>query len=116
MSVSEDFSRLENELRPFLPILGQAADTVIDENVSSYPIFVASQLEIELGILLIPRMENRSKWFIHASTLEEMSAKKVIQEDKVNSFRQIYKNAREYVCLFVLSDLGAKFIFLPRVD
>ncbi len=108
------YLQLKDALQPFIPAIGKAADTIIDENVSNYPIFVVSQLEIDLGIPLIKRTEEGSSWSVHASTLEELSAKRVIQEERVNDFRNVFKDPRDYVCLFVLSDLGAKFIFLPR--
>lgn len=113
---ADQFARLEEALQPFLPLMGQAGDTVMDENVSNYPIFVVSQLEIDLGIPIVKRSEAGPRWSVHASTLEEMSAKKIIQSERVDDFRRIYKDPRDYICLFVLSDLGAKFIFLPRVD
>ncbi|MEY4107892.1 MAG: hypothetical protein RL181_2234 [Bacteroidota bacterium] len=109
------FARLEEEIRPFFPVMGQASDTIIDENVSNYPIFVVSQLDIELGIPIVQRQEEGNPWSVYASTLEEMSAKKIVQAERVSDFRSIFKDPRDYLCLFVLSDLGAKFIFLPRM-
>ncbi|MBK6946882.1 MAG: hypothetical protein IPH16_01320 [Haliscomenobacter sp.] len=108
------YQQIKEAILPFIPMIGKAADTIIDENVSNYPIFVVSQLDIDLGIPLVKRTEEGSLWSVHASTLEEMSAKRVIQEEKVTRFRDVYKDPRDYVCLFVLSDLGAIFIFLPR--
>jgi len=32
----------------------------------------------------------------------------------VQDFRQVYKDPEANLCLFVLSDLGAQFIFIPR--
>ena len=115
MNEFAQFARLEEEIRPFFSIMGRASDTIIDENISNYPIFVVSQLDIELGIPLVQRQEDGNPWSVHASTLEEMSAKKIVQAERVSDFRSIFKDPRDYLCLFVLSDLGAKFIFLPRV-
>jgi len=110
------YERLPQELAPFQKMMGQAADTIMDEDVSRYPIFAIHQLELELGILLIERNETGAKWSIHASTLEEMATKKLVQSNRIDDFRRVYKNPREYFCLFVLSDEGAQFIFLPRED
>lgn len=109
------YLQLKEAIRPFIPVIGKAADTIINENVSNYPIFVVSQLDIDLGIPLVNRTEEGPLWSVHASTLEEMSAKRVIQEDRLTDFQRIYNEHSDDVCLFVLSDLGAKFIFLPRV-
>lgn len=116
MNQASKYQQLEAELKPYQHMMGQAADTVLLEDVSNYPIFVVSQLAIDLGISLIEREEGGSLWSIHLSTLEEMAAKKVVQMERVPDFQAIYKDPREYFCLFVLSDLGAQFIFLPRED
>jgi hypothetical protein len=113
---TEVYNKLLNELDPYLELMGKAGDTIMDEGVSSYPIFGVHQLELDLGLLLIVRQDEGAKWSIQASTLEEMVAKNLIDIAKVNDFRQVYKNPRESLCLFVLSDQGAQFIFIPRKD
>lgn len=110
------YERLPKDLALYQKMMGQAADTIMDEDVSRYPIFAVHQLDLELGILLVQRSEEGSKWSIHASTLEEMVTKKLVQSNRVDDFRRVYKNPREFFCLFVLSDQGAQFIFLPRED
>jgi hypothetical protein len=110
------YNKLLIELDPYLDLMSKAADTILDEDVSRYPIFGVHQLELDLGLLLIARQDGGAKWSIQVSTLEEMVAKKLIDMEKVNDFRQVYKNPRESLCLFVLSDQGAQFIFLPRKD
>jgi hypothetical protein len=108
------YQQLETDIKPYVPLMGKAADAILDQDISSYPIFVVHQFELELGILLVERQEGGAKWSINASTLEELAAKKVVEMSKVDQFRQIFKDPRANVCLFVLSDLGANFIFLPR--
>jgi hypothetical protein len=110
------YERLPQELSPYQRMMGQAADTIMDEDVSRYPIFAIHQLELELGILLVQRSEGGAKWSIHATTLEEMVSKKLVQMNRVDDFRRVYKNPRDFFCLFALSDEGAQFIFLPRED
>lgn len=116
MGVTEKYLQLEAELKPFTSIMAKAADAIIDQNISSYPIFITSQLAIEVGVPLINRdPEKKQMWFVNASTLEELHVKNVIHSDKIDEFRKIYKDPSLHFCLFVLSDLGAQFIFLPRV-
>lgn len=115
MDVNEKFAQLEKDLQPYRHVLGQAADTVLDQDVSEYPIFVVHQLSVDLGIPLVQRNEAEGvKWSVNASTLEELVTKQVVTTDRVDSFKKIYKNPRANICLFVLSDLGAQFIFIPR--
>ena len=85
------------------------------QEVSKYPIFVIHQHEVEIGIPLAENLEYGT-WNVHASSLEEFVCKQIIQEEKVDSFREVFKDPLAYFCLFVLSELGANFIFLPRLN
>ena len=42
------------------------------------------------------------------------STDQIIESNKIDSFRTIYKKPDDFFCVFVVSELGAKFIFLPR--
>lgn len=114
MSQAAQFLKLESELKSYINILGQAADVIMDEQVSRYPVFIAHQQELEMGIPLIQGNGRNMPWSIHASTLEEFVTKGIVFEDKLQDFKDNYKNPDEFICLFVLSELGAQFIYLPR--
>ncbi|HQU58366.1 MAG: hypothetical protein KDD02_09525 [Phaeodactylibacter sp.] len=112
--VRSKYEQLEAEMAPHIKLMGKAADAIIDQDISSYPIFVIHQFDLEIGILILERKEKGPNWSINVTTLEELATKKVVEMAKVDSFRQVYKDPRAFLCLFVLSDLGANFIFLPR--
>ena len=114
MEDEQQFERIQEELTPYKKVLGEAADTIIDQHVSSYPIFVVHQLEIEIGIPLIDRKEFKGNWSVNASSLEEFVTKKLVEMDKVEEFKKVYKTPSDFLCLFLLSDFGATFVFLPR--
>ncbi|MEM9991198.1 MAG: hypothetical protein AAF738_05500 [Bacteroidota bacterium] len=105
---------LEQELQAYNAILSKAADAVLDQDVSNYPIFVAHQQEIGAGLPLIQRQNTSGNWSINVSTLEEFVTKRLISTDKIDFFKAQYKNPRENLCLFVLSELGASFIYIAR--
>ncbi len=105
---------LEQELEQYKVALGKAVDTVLDKEVSKYPIFVAHQEQIEIGLPIIQRNKVSGNWAINVSTLEEFVTKQIVKTDKVDEFRTVYKDPRQYLCFFVLSELGATFNFLPR--
>lgn len=107
------YVQLEKELGVYITIMSKAADSILDQEVSKYPIFVAHQHEVEIGISILDE-DHISNWRIHASTLEEFVSKQIIEPEKVDSFKTIYKSPQTHSCVFVLSELGAKFIFLPR--
>ncbi len=111
------YSLLEEELRSYKKVLCKAADTIIDERVSSYPIFVVHKGLAELGIPLVKEEEVAGRWSVNASSLEEFVAKRLIREDRVDDFKAVYKDPAEWLCLFVVEDEDrAKFVFLPRED
>ncbi len=108
------YHQLEEELKPFVEAMGKAADAILDQDVSNYPIFVVHQHQVDIGIPLIVKRAGGPGWSANASTLEELVTKNVIEMSRVDNFRKIYKDPGAYLCLFVLSELGANFIFIPR--
>jgi hypothetical protein len=108
------YLRLREEIKPYLKVLREASRTIRDQDVSDYPIFVFHQQEIELGIALVNRDETRGNWSVNASTLEEFVARQLIEEEHVKGFKKHYHDPDTHFCLFVLSELGAEFIFIPH--
>lgn len=113
MEPAEKLKQIEAEIRPWIPLMGRLADQVLDQEVSRYPIFVVHPATIELGLPVVEKGPN-SRWSIHISTLEEFAAKQIIEAEKIHDFREVYRDPELRLCLFVLSDLGAQFIFIPR--
>lgn len=110
---AEDFISLRDQLKAYVPVFEQAASVIEDEGVSKYPIMIVHKQQIELGIPL--EMGNSlGEWAVHASTLEEFVARNLIQDDKLDDFRELYRRHENHVCLFVLSQLGAQFIFFEK--
>ena len=114
MSTTEDFILLKDQLKLYVPLMEKAADIVIDENVSNYPIMVVHKQEIEVGIPLELQFALPGGWQLHVSTLEEFVSKKLIENNKVDEFRNLYKQHENHVCLFVISQLGAQFVFFDK--
>ncbi|MCB0587035.1 MAG: hypothetical protein KDD06_17155 [Phaeodactylibacter sp.] len=108
------YHQLEEEMKPYAALMGKAADTILEQDISNYPIFIVHQHQVDIGIPLIARKPEGPDWSINASTLEELVTKNVIDTSRVDNFRKIYKKPEEQLCLFVLSELGANFIFIPR--
>ena len=115
MSTTKLFLTLEKELGSFKPILKRVSQEMRDQDLTDYPIFVAHQQEVELGVQIVDMDKTNSNWNIHASTIEEFTNKGLIQADKYENFRSIYKDPEDFFCIFVISELGAQFIFLPQV-
>ena len=105
---------LKEELAAYIPVLGQAADRIIDNEISSYPIFIVHQQEVQLGIELVDMNKVDGNWSVNASTVEEFVQKGLIEEQNIDPFKKAYKDPQKYLCLFSVSELGANFIFFPR--
>lgn len=112
---TEKFIQLQDELKVYRKALNEALDIILTRGVTEYPIFIAHQDTFEAGIPLFNRYEVKGNWNINVSSLEEFIAKKIILRRKVEAFKQTYKPTADFICFFVLSELGAQFIFLPRV-
>ena len=105
---------LNRRVKPYRKMLGQAADTVLEQDVSSYPIIIVHNKSIQIGLPLVKPGILEDGWSIHISTLEEFVAKQLIETEKLDSFKRVYKKPTESLCLFVIDDIGATFVFLPR--
>lgn len=114
MDTNSKLKVLENELKPYVPALGKASETILTQNVSEYPIFIAHQQQMDIGIPIMEKDTIKGDWSINASTLEEFTTKGLIQVNKIDDFKSVYKNPEEFLCLFVISEIGATFVFLPR--
>lgn len=108
------YKQLEKELKPYLPLLQKAADAILDQDISSYPIFLLHQQTVSIGIPLVEGKNEEHPWSVNASTLEELATKKIIEMERVDDFRKVYKDPQDYFCLLLLSDSGADFVFFPR--
>jgi len=104
---------LEKELKRYNNVFREVADTTIDKGVSNYPVFVAHRQGIELGIPLIDGKQAGISWSYNITTLEELVTKNIIHTDKLKNFKEVYKDPESFICLFVVEEKGATFVFYP---
>ncbi len=112
----EKYLQLEDDLRRYRKALNQALDIMLDQEISNYPIFLLHQQELAMGVIVIEAGEDTGLWSVNASSLEEFALKGLIEPEKIADFQKVYKEHPDNFCLFVLSELGAQFIFYPRAD
>lgn len=111
---TEKLFLIEEQIKKFKLILNKASEAMLEQNISQYPIFVMHKQVISIGLSLIERGKHDSDWSINVSNLEEFIRKQLIFDNKAEEFKQTYKDPTQNLCLFVLSDLGAQFLFLPK--
>jgi hypothetical protein len=114
MDIQQKFQDLQNDLSALKPLMRRTIEVIYEQDVSNYPIFVVHQNLLDVGIAIVQKEANKSKWSVNISTLEEFAARQLIETEKIDDFRTLYKAHRNEFCLFVLSDMGATFIFLPE--
>ena len=94
----------------------QAANVILEKDVSSYPIMVAHQQELELGMPIFKREENEgAKWSIHASTLEEFVSRQIVFPEKIEEFKSNYKDTEDSVCVFAIRHAAARISLYPQL-
>ncbi len=104
---------LKGDLLIYRNMLRETAKDIIGQGFSDYPVFVAHQYEVNLGEIILDRKELGTSWTIQASTLEELVEKKVVEQAKVSLFRDSYKDASEFACIFMITEKGGHFVFYP---
>ena len=115
-AIEQLLKQLENDVKRFESILQKASTAVQDQNVSSYPIFVAHQGEVQMGISLIDRETHQSAWSFQISTLEEFATKGIVTNDRIEDFKKVYKKPNLFMCFLVLVEEKANFVFYPYTE
>lgn len=108
---SEVLGRLEVLVKKYKKRFLEATNAIQDEQVSNYPILIAypSFTTITVGL---PLQEDEQLSF-SATTLEELVVKKIVDMEKVDNFRQVYKQKKDHLCIFLLERPAPQFIFIP---
>jgi hypothetical protein len=108
-----ELQELNQNLNIYKESIREISEEIIDNQVSKYPIFIASREETNLGKQIIDKEELALEWSINASTLEEFVRRKIVLENKLEAFKKSYKDPRKFLCVFTLLTENAGFIYLP---
>ncbi len=109
----EVLSLLHEDLDVSKNLLWTIKEQVQKSGISNYPIFVASDEVIDLGRIVIDKEQLGINRYFFASHLEEFAVKEIVAEDKIDAFREVYKEHKEELCIFVVSKESGDFVFLP---
>ena len=95
----------------------QIRTLLIDQKVSNYPIFVFQRpSQTILGKRILDQSQNREKWNVFITHLEELYHKKVVVEDKLEDFKFQYKNNHDKYCILLIeSEKDYSFLFTPII-
>lgn len=107
--------QLQHALRPYLPLMGNAAESVRDQDISNYPVFAVfpHSGEVAVGLALVDGTDSSHGWSVNVTTLEELAAKNVVAMENVERFTAVYKTHPDALCCLTLHEGAAQFVFIP---
>ncbi len=104
---------LTSDVAQVAPTLKQIAETVIEESISEYPVFIASQELVNIGKPIFTQEEFPLNWFFRVSILEDFMKREIVLGDKLQQFKKTYGDPMERACIFVVTPDVAQFVFVP---
>ena len=105
-TISKDFIIVAETLK-------EASYQVRNRGFSDYPIFPISREDIPIGQLLVAKQEVAAEWNYNITYIDEFIDLNIIEKDKVEEFKNVYKDPDEFCCLFVVDGEFRRFIFIP---
>ncbi len=96
-------------------LLIQHVETVKNEDVSNYPIIVATQeaFPLELGV---PAQISEELWDYRITTLEELYTKNIVTKEKIDDFRTLYNHKSQHFCVLLINEQQLEFVFIPYTE
>lgn len=104
---------LKDDLKFYAEMIKEVSTEMIKGKFTQFPVFVAHQHEVKLGEPILLKEDYARDFSVNASTLEELTEKKLILPEKVNEFKTSYKNPNEFMCVLLITVAGAHFIYIP---
>ncbi len=105
-TVSQDFVKISDQIK-------EASYQIRKRSFSDYPIFIISKSEIPIGQLLFSKNEIGTIWNYYVTYIDEFVQRKIIEEQKLELFKDSYKDPDEFCCLFVIDGDFTNFVFIP---
>lgn len=108
------FDNLRKSLEAHLELMQNTAEAIIDQDISNYPIFLVTTEPPPMGINIEVFDFEEKSWIISATTLEELATKGVMDMEKVDDFKVVYRKNDHSLCLLISAEEVALFIFIPK--
>lgn len=110
--MTEKIILIKEQLSAYIEVAGNVSDQVKNSEVSKYPIIVAHKEQIKIGVPIIKNDGSDESWSLNVSSLEEFYTKKLISDNKLEEFRNLYLTHEQDICFFCISELGGQFLFI----
>jgi hypothetical protein len=113
-NLEEELKRIKADFIQIGDILERIAGEVIQQGITRYPVFVAHQEDIRLGLPLANAAQLGLQWNYRISMLEELVRKGLVSDEASVEFKRTYLDPESKACLFLVTPSGnAHFVFLP---
>jgi hypothetical protein len=89
------------------------SDEILSNRISRYPVFAASEDPLELGRLILHTERSETNYNYFVTFLEELIQKQVIEKDKIQLFKEHYKNPEVSCCFLLIFSEDAGIVFIP---
>lgn len=104
---------LKSDVAQVATTLKQVAETVIEESISEYPVFIASQEVVNLGKPIFDQDELPLNWYFSASILEDFVKREIVLGENLRQFKKTYGDPAKRACIFVVTPEVGQFVFVP---
>lgn len=104
---------LKVDVRLCEDMIGEVADDVIVEGFSQYPVFIATEHQIQLGETIVDKDDMAGRFNINATTLESLLEKRLILPERKTEFIKAWKNPKQYMCFMLVTPEIASIAFIP---
>jgi hypothetical protein len=104
---------LKDDLAFYNEMLKEVSDDILKGGFSKYPVLIAHQEPVKLGEMIIDASEHQRSFNVSATVLEELLEKNVVTPDRETSFKQAFKDPEKFMCVLLVTDKGASFVFVP---
>ncbi len=104
---------LSDDLVFYSDMIKEVALDMMKEGYTKFPVFIAHQHEVKVGEPILLFGDYARDFNINASTLEELIERKLVLPERVADFKSNYKNPKEFICILLITVIGAHFIYVP---
>lgn len=112
--MKEELDNVAQDIDAMKDLMIHIVYDMLDLEITNYPVFIMSTEELsEIGRPFIKKDVYQSNLNIRVSHLEELVSKQIVTLDKVDSFKSVYKNPREFFCILFIQNESGNFIFRP---
>jgi len=111
--LDKELKALQDELTEFSGQLLEITRELLKERVTEFPVFIAHQTEVYLGVLIVDMKEYEVPFSLSVSTVEEFVESGLIQKEKLSAFREAFGNPVNNMCVFWINGDSARYILLP---